>query len=68
MYSDQLDEALKIYTELCRENPQDWEPDEHCRHLRRASTTWRSPTRPRKAKKIGPDNLEIRYRDAECEG
>ena len=66
MYSDQLDEALKIYQEFANEDPHDWEAEMNISAIYAEQHDMAKAREALdKAKKISPDNLEIRYQDAE---
>ncbi|HLK64840.1 MAG TPA: tetratricopeptide repeat protein [Bryobacteraceae bacterium] len=64
MYSDQLDEALKLYTQLATDEPRDPSLPLHMAEIYRAQHDY---TKAReflsKAKSLGADGLEVRYQD-----
>jgi len=66
MYSDQLDDALKIYQEFANDDPHDWEAQMNISAIYAEQHDMAKAREALdKAKKISPDNLEIRYQDAE---
>ena len=66
MFSDQLDEALKLYQEIGAEDPKDWESQVNIAEIYAAKHDLANArTAIEKAKKASPDNLEVRYQDAE---
>jgi tetratricopeptide (TPR) repeat protein len=65
MYSDQLDEALKIFQSLAGEEPRDWESQLSIAEIYQARKDLpKAREAMDKAKKAGPDNLEVRFQDA----
>jgi tetratricopeptide (TPR) repeat protein len=66
MYADQLDEALKLYQEIGAEDPRDWESQVNIAQIYAAKHDLANARAAiEKAKKASPDNLEVRYQDAE---
>jgi len=66
MFSDQLDEALKLYQEIGAEDPRDWETQVNIARIYQAKhDTANARAAIDKAKKASPDNLEVRFQDAE---
>jgi tetratricopeptide (TPR) repeat protein len=66
MFSDQLDDALKLYQDIAAEDPRDWESQVNMAEIyssRHDMANARAAIE--KAKKASPDNLEVRYQDAE---
>jgi tetratricopeptide (TPR) repeat protein len=65
MYSDQLDEALKIFQSVSAEEPRDWESQLSIAEIYQARKDLpKAREAMDKAKKAGADNLEVRYQDA----
>lgn len=64
MFSDQLDEALKIFQELAAADPKDWQAQLYIAEIYSAK---RDPAKARaaleKAKQLNGENLEIRYQE-----
>lgn len=66
MYSDQLDEALKIFQEFAAQDPRDWESQMNIAAIyAEQHNLVKAREALNTAKKISPANLEIRYQDAE---
>jgi tetratricopeptide (TPR) repeat protein len=66
MFSDQLDEALKLYQDIGAEDPRDWESQVNIAEIYTAKHDLANARAAlEKAKKASPDNLEVRYQDAE---
>lgn len=66
MYSDQLDEALKLYQEIGAEDPHDWESQVNISEIYQAKHDLANARAAiEKAKKASPENLEVRFQDAE---
>jgi tetratricopeptide (TPR) repeat protein len=66
MFSDQLDEALKLYQEIGADDPRDWESQVNIAEIYAAKHDLANARAAiEKAKKASPDNLEVRYQDAE---
>jgi tetratricopeptide (TPR) repeat protein len=65
MYSDQLDEALKLFQQFTADEPRDWESELSIAEIYQAKHDLpKAREAMDKAKKAGPDNLEVRYQDA----
>jgi tetratricopeptide (TPR) repeat protein len=65
MYADQLDEALKLFQQISAEEPRDWESQLSIAEIYQARHELAKAREAMdKAKKAGPDNLEVRYQDA----
>jgi tetratricopeptide (TPR) repeat protein len=66
MFSDQLDDALKLYQDIGAEDPRDWESQVNIAEIYAAKHDLANARAAlEKAKKASPDNLEVRYQDAE---
>jgi tetratricopeptide (TPR) repeat protein len=66
MFSDQLDEALKLYQDLGAEDPRDWESQVNIARIYDARHDLAAARAAlEKAKKASPDNLEVRFQDAQ---
>jgi tetratricopeptide (TPR) repeat protein len=66
MFSDQLDEALKLYQDIGAEDPRDWESQVNIAQIYIAKHDLANARAAiDKAKKASPDNLEVRYQDAQ---
>jgi tetratricopeptide (TPR) repeat protein len=66
MYSEELDEALKLFQEIGAEDPHDWETQVNIAEIYQAKHDLAGARAAiEKAKKASPDNLEVRYQDAE---
>jgi len=64
MLSERLDEALKIYEELAKQDPQDVQVQLRLSQLYRQQRAFdKAREASQRARKIEPDNLEIRYNE-----
>lgn len=66
MFSDQLDDALKLYQEIGADDPRDWETQVNIARIYGAKHDLPNARAAiEKAKKASPENLEVRFQDAE---
>ncbi len=66
MYSDQLDAALKLFQEIGAEDPHDWDAQVYISKIYTAKHDLANARAAlEKAKKASPENLDVRYQDAQ---
>jgi tetratricopeptide (TPR) repeat protein len=65
MYSEQLDDSLKLFQQFVAEEPRDWESQLSIAEIYQAKKDLpKAREAMEKAKTAAPDNLEVRYQDA----